>query len=101
MLTLFEDKACIYECFKKYLAETKVIDWKYENTIKQILGLGFQPNDVEMELEKLGSMYKSLVKDIKDEHMATFSEVEKQEVANIIEHMEFLCTAAPIKRLLK
>ncbi|KAG1080537.1 hypothetical protein G6F42_023312 [Rhizopus arrhizus] len=54
-----------------------------------------------MDLEKLGAMYKSLVNDMKDEHSATYSEDENQKVTNIIEHMEFLCTAAPIKKLLK
>lgn len=46
-------------------------------------------------------MYKSLVNDMKDEHSAAYSEDENQKVTNIIEHMEFLCTAAPIKKLLK
>lgn len=101
MLTLFEDEAYINECFKNYLTETKVLDWKYENAVKQILDLGFQPNEVEMDLKKLGAMYKSLVNDMKDEHSATYSEDENQKVTNIIEHMEFLCTAAPIKKLLK
>ncbi|KAI7857823.1 hypothetical protein BDC45DRAFT_565730 [Circinella umbellata] len=59
------------------------------------------PDEVEMDLEKLGAKYKSLVNDMKDEHSATYSEDENQKVSNIIEHMEFLCTAAPIKKLLK
>ncbi|KAI8967556.1 hypothetical protein BDF20DRAFT_899962 [Mycotypha africana] len=46
-------------------------------------------------------MYKSLVNDMKDEHSAIYSEDENQKVTHIIEHMEFLCTVAPIKKLLK
>lgn len=54
-----------------------------------------------MDLEKPGAMYKSLVSDTKDEHAAPYPEDKNQKVTNIIEHMEFLFTSAPIKKLLK
>ena len=95
-------KYCVYQEFaKNYLTETKILDWKYENAVKQILDLEFQPNEVEIDLKKLGVIYKSLVNDMKDEHSATFSKDELKKVTNIIENMEFLATAAPIKKLLK
>ncbi|KAG1039235.1 hypothetical protein G6F43_012555 [Rhizopus delemar] len=101
MLTLVEDEAKIEECLKKYLQETKVLDWKYENAIREILDLGFQPYEVETDLKKLGGMYKSLIQHVKDEHWETYSKDENQKITRIIEHMDFLSTAAPIKKLLK
>ncbi|CEP08740.1 hypothetical protein [Parasitella parasitica] len=65
MLTLFEDEAYINKYFKNYLTETKVLDWKYENAVKQILDLGFQPDEVEMDLEKLGAIEEEQKKEKK------------------------------------
>ncbi|ORE01592.1 hypothetical protein BCV72DRAFT_320912 [Rhizopus microsporus var. microsporus] len=101
MLTLVEDEAKIEKCLKKYLQGTKVLDWKYENAIREILDLGFQPYEVETDLKKLGGMYRSLIQHMKDEHWETYSKDENQKITNTIEHMEFLSTAAPIKKLLK
>jgi hypothetical protein len=101
MLTLVEDEAKIEEYFKKYLKGTKVLDWKYENAIREILDLGFQPYEVETDLEKLGGMYKSLIQHMKDEHWGTYSKDDNHKITNIIEHMESLSTAAPIKKTVK
>lgn len=76
---------------KKYLQGTKVLDCKYENAIREILDLGFQSYEVETDLKKLGVMYKSLVQPMKD---------EKEKITNVIEHMELLSLAAPIRKLL-
>ncbi|KAG1584197.1 hypothetical protein G6F48_008045 [Rhizopus delemar] len=46
-------------------------------------------------------MYKSLIQHVKDEHWETYSKDENQKITHIIEHMDFLSTAAPIKKLLK
>ncbi|KAI7904274.1 uncharacterized protein BX663DRAFT_530378 [Cokeromyces recurvatus] len=103
MLSLFKDETYINERFKNCLTETKVLDWKYENAVRQILDLGFQPYDVEMDLKKLGAMYKFLVYDIKHRHLAIYSEAENQKITNIIEHLGFtlLKNKRRRKRLLK
>ncbi|GAA5816024.1 hypothetical protein MFLAVUS_009546 [Mucor flavus] len=84
-----------------YLTKTKVSDWKYEDVIKQLLDLGFLPTDENNDLQKLGSIYKHIATKLKNENSVTYSEAEHRKMASVIEHMEFLCTASQIKKIIR
>ncbi|ORE08184.1 hypothetical protein BCV72DRAFT_303958 [Rhizopus microsporus var. microsporus] len=58
--------------FQNYLTNAKVLEWKYEGTIKQLLVLGFLS-----------------------------TEAENEKIANVIESIEFLSTTALIKKILR
>ncbi|KAL7327543.1 hypothetical protein PS15p_205956 [Mucor circinelloides] len=99
MLNLVEDEITISKHFTTYLTKTKVSDWKYEVVIKQLLDLGFLPTDENNDLQKLGSIFKHIATKLKNEISVTYSEAEHRKMANVIEHMEFLCTASPIRKI--
>ncbi|KAI7852575.1 hypothetical protein BDC45DRAFT_588020 [Circinella umbellata] len=79
MLNLVKDEIAISKHFTSYLTKTKVSDWKYEDVIKQ-----------PFDLSKL-----------KNENSVTYSEAEHRKKASVIEHMEFLCAASPIKKIIR
>lgn len=69
--------------------------------IKQLLDLGFLPTDEDNDLQKLGSIYKHIVTKLKNENSATYSEAEHRKMGSVIEHIEFLCTASPVKKIIR
>lgn len=100
-LNLVEDDITVRQHFTNYLTKTKVSDWKYENVIKQLLDLGFLPTDEENDLQELGSMYKNIVTDLKNNKSSTYSETENRKMASIVEHIEVSCTASPNKKIIR
>lgn len=101
MLTLIEDENTINKHFENYLEETDVLEWKYEHAVKLLLDQGFHSNNETDDLKKLGSMYKSVMTKLSSRNSNLYSEAEHKKIASILENMEFLATAAPIKKILR
>ncbi|KAG2199584.1 hypothetical protein INT47_012184 [Mucor saturninus] len=100
MLTLLEDQTHIQQHFEQYLHSTKVVSWKFEEALKKLFVADFQSTDVS-DLNQLGSIYKSLLERLYSTNRDSYTDSEQFKIRNVIEHMDQICSAGPIKRLFK